>query len=318
MSTIGEDGAIVLENISKLYPGVVALDGANLVVKKGTIHGFLGPNGAGKTTTMKIISGLIPPTSGKVKIAGRLGYLPDVPPLYRHMSVRDFLFFVYDIQMLNQEINEQKKIERLNLVLEKTGLKEVENRTIEHLSKGFQQRVGIAEALIHGPDVIILDEPTVGLDPVAIKDIRDLIKSLKSEHTILFSSHLLHEVELLCDEITIISKGKILLSGPIQQIKKEFQGTFQVNVKVKKFDPEWAHEFKKAARLDDLKIYNENQECNLICYSSVDSREEISRFLVEKNCGLLKFNMEEAQLEEIFKFTMQTLKDKKHIKSGAL
>lgn len=308
MSGIESSNAILLENISKYYPGVQALTEINLQVKKGTIHGFLGPNGAGKTTTMKIISGLISPTHGKVSIHGRLGYLPDVPPLYRHMSVREFLAFVYDIQMLDQQnSNDYKNQKEQNLenVLVKTGLKEVQDRVIEHLSKGYQQRVGIAEALVHNPDVIILDEPTVGLDPVAIKDIRDLIKSLKKDHTILFSTHLLHEVEILCDDISIISQGKILLTGPIQKIKQQFQGTFQVKAQVLRFSEADAVNLKKMARLDDLRIEHTSEGIELYCYSSLDTREEISKCLVECNAGLVGFSMVDTKLEDIFKLTMQ-------------
>lgn len=308
MSGIESSNAILLENISKYYPGVQALTEINLQVKKGSIHGFLGPNGAGKTTTMKIISGLIPPTHGKVSIHGRLGYLPDVPPLYRHMSVREFLAFVYDIQMLDQEVSsdyKNHKEQNLENVLHKTGLKEVQDRVIEHLSKGYQQRVGIAEALVHNPDVIILDEPTVGLDPVAIKDIRDLIKSLKKDHTILFSTHLLHEVEILCDDISIISQGKILLTGPIQKIKQQFQGTFQVKAEVLRFSEIDAVNLKKMARLDDLRIEQGSEGVELYCYSSLDTREAISKYLVECNSGLIGFSMIDTKLEDIFKLTMQ-------------
>lgn len=308
MSGIESSNAILLENISKYYPGVQALTEINLQVKKGTIHGFLGPNGAGKTTTMKIISGLISPTHGKVSIHGRLGYLPDVPPLYRHMSVREFLAFVYDIQMLDQQNSidyKNQKEQNLENVLVKTGLKEVQDRVIEHLSKGYQQRVGIAEALVHNPDVIILDEPTVGLDPVAIKDIRDLIKSLKKDHTILFSTHLLHEVEILCDDISIISQGKILLTGPIQKIKQQFQGTFQVKAQVLRFSEADAVNLKKMARLDDLRIEHTSEGIELYCYSSLDTREEISKCLVECNAGLVGFSMVDTKLEDIFKLTMQ-------------
>ena len=304
MSGIETSEAILLENISKSYPGVLALSDINLKVRRGTIHGFLGPNGAGKTTTMKIISGLITPTSGKVSIQGRLGYLPDVPPLYRYMTVREFLEFVFEIQTLDEKPNQSMKEKNISNVLTKTGLLDVQDRVIEHLSKGYQQRVGIAEALVHNPDVIILDEPTVGLDPVAIKEIRDLIKSLKNDHTILFSTHLLNEVEILCDDISIISEGKILLTGPIQKIKQQFQGTFQVRAQVLRFFKEHENELKKIARLDDLKVEKNNEVIELCCYSSIDTREDISKYLVEKNAGLIGLSMEETKLEDIFKMTM--------------
>lgn len=308
MSVISASEAILLENISKFYPGIKAVSDIHLKVRKGTIHGFLGPNGAGKTTTMKIISGLITPTSGKVSIDGRLGYLPDVPPLYRHMTVKEFLAFVYDIQTLDVSSASDYKIHKeknINNVLSKTGLVAVQDRLIEHLSKGYQQRVGIAEALVHNPDVIILDEPTVGLDPVAIKEIRDLIKSLKQDHTILFSTHLLNEVEILCDDISIISEGKILVTGPIQKIKQQFQGTFQVKAQVMRFSPSDEESLKKVARLDDLKVEKNSEGFELSCYSSLDTREEISKLLVERNTGLLGLRMDETRLEDIFRLMMQ-------------
>lgn len=306
MSDISTGIAIELKNISKSYPGVQALKAVNLKVKKGTIHGFLGPNGAGKSTTLKVISGLITADSGEVSLDGSLGFLPDTPPLYQHMSVRNFLEFVYDIESLDQEKtkalkNKQKAIDD---VLEKAGLTEVSDRFIGHLSKGYQQRVGIAEALVHSPNVIILDEPTVGLDPVAINEIRKLISELKKEHTILFSSHLLHEVELLCDEISIINNGEILLTGKITDIKQRFQGVFHTVAVVKTIQQSQLLELKKIANIDDFKMFEREHSSEIHFYSSTDSREKISEFLVGQKCGLLELRPESVQLEEIFKRMM--------------
>lgn len=306
MSDISTDIAIELKNISKSYPGVQALNAVNLKVKKGTIHGFLGPNGAGKSTTLKVISGLITADSGEVNLNGSLGFLPDTPPLYQHMSVQSFLEFVYDIESLDQSKNQatKNKQKAIEDVLVKTGLTEVRDRFIGHLSKGYQQRVGIAEALVHSPNVIILDEPTVGLDPVAINEIRKLISELKKEHTILFSSHLLHEVELLCDEISIINHGEILLTGKIADIKQRFQGVFHNVAVVKSIQEAQLKELKNVANIDDLKIFERDHSAEIHFYSSTDTREKISEYLVVQKCGLLELRPESVQLEEIFKRMM--------------
>ncbi|MCK6595209.1 MAG: ABC transporter ATP-binding protein [Bacteriovoracaceae bacterium] len=306
MSDISTGIAIELKNISKSYPGVQALKAVNLKVKKGTIHGFLGPNGAGKSTTLKVISGLITADSGEVNLDGSLGFLPDTPPLYQHMSVRNFLEFVYDIESLDQSKTEafKNKQKAIDDVLIKTGLTEVSDRFIGHLSKGYQQRVGIAEALVHSPNVIILDEPTVGLDPVAINEIRKLISELKKEHTILFSSHLLHEVELLCDEISIISQGEILLTGKIADIKQKFQGVFHTVAVTRTINEAQILELIKMANIDDYKVFQRDHSSELHLYSSTDTREKISDFLVTQKCGLLELRPESVQLEEIFKRMM--------------
>ena len=203
--------AIEIKNLSKNYPGRVALNDISFSVKKGSVHGFLGPNGAGKSTTMKILSGLIPESSGEFKVNGKVGFLPEHPPVYPNMSVEDYLTFVLKIYSPEKSTNHIAQNSVAD-VMEKTGLTDVKERLIGNLSKGYQQRVGIAQALVHSPEIIILDEPTVGLDPVAISDIRDLINKLKKDHTILFSTHQLHDVELLCSEITLINHGRIVVS----------------------------------------------------------------------------------------------------------
>ena len=214
--------AIHLKNITKEYPGIKALNGIDLKVKRGTIHGFLGPNGAGKSTAMNIIAGLTPPSSGEVYIDGeavleddsiakaKIGLLPEHPPLYLNMRVEDYLNFC-------QEINGGRDVEDCQRVIARCGLACVKGRLIGNLSKGFRQRVGIAQSLVFGAKIIILDEPTVGLDPNAIAEVRELILELKADHTILLSTHQLHEVARICDEITIINDGKIIKTGSLLQ-----------------------------------------------------------------------------------------------------
>ena len=216
-------------NLVKEYGEHTAVKGVSFTVKKGEILGFLGPNGAGKTTTMRMLTGALAPTSGSIKISGfdvqdqplevkkRIGYLPETPPLYVDFSVESFLRFVAKIKGVESDIRE----ERLNWSLEKCGLTDVRKRVIGNLSKGYRQRVGLAQAIINKPDVLVLDEPTVGLDPNQIREIRSMIKELSGEHTIILSTHILPEVSMICDRATIIQSGRIVKEGTIQELTRE-------------------------------------------------------------------------------------------------
>lgn len=218
---------INVQNLVKNYGDFKALAGVSFEVPKGQIVGLLGPNGAGKSTTMKIITGFMPATSGTVKLDGEdiqddllksksmVGYLPENPPLYVDMRVREFLEFVSKLNDLPKENIKQ----RVDYVIERCGLKEVESRVIGTLSKGFRQRVGIAQALVHDPAVIIMDEPTVGLDPAQIVEIRNLIKSLKGSHTVILSTHILPEVVVTCDRVVLIDKGKVIVDDDVSKFK---------------------------------------------------------------------------------------------------
>jgi len=220
---------IEIRNLVKEYGEYRAVKGISFSVAKGEILGFLGPNGAGKTTTMRMITGALPPTSGTVVISGfdvlenplevkkRIGYLPETPPLYMDLSVESFLKFVAKIKGV--EKNLQK--ERREWAMEKCGLTDVRNRLIANLSKGYKQRVGLAQAIINKPDVLVLDEPTVGLDPKQIREIRTMIKELATEHTIILSTHILPEVTMICDRATIIQGGTIVKEGTIANLTKE-------------------------------------------------------------------------------------------------
>jgi len=208
---------IEVENLTKAYGPVTAVDHVSFSVHKGEILGFLGPNGAGKTTTMRILTGYMPATSGTARVAGfdvftdsmevrrHIGYLPEAPPVYPDMSVATYLDFVLRIK----NIPADKRRARVDDVLEKTSLGDKRNQLIKRLSRGYKQRVGLAQALVHDPDVIILDEPTVGLDPKQIIEVRHLIKNLAGNHTIILSTHILPEVSMTCDRVVIINKGKI-------------------------------------------------------------------------------------------------------------
>lgn len=291
--------AIEIENLCKSYPGRMALDNISFSVKKGSIHGFLGPNGAGKSTTMKILSGLIPETSGRYKVNGKVGFLPEHPPVYPNMSVYDYLKFVFSIYA--GAVNEA----RIDEVMSKTGLTDVQTRLIGNLSKGYQQRVGIAQAIIHSPEIIILDEPTVGLDPVAIADIRSLILELKKEHTVLFSSHQLHDVELLCSDITLINRGEIVVSGAIETILSSLKTNMVLKARVQNFSEEQRKKLISTFGVDSVEVAEDSEQKNTLLKiatkGKADIRAELARYLVDPSIGLLEFMEERGDLEDLFK-----------------
>jgi ABC-2 type transport system ATP-binding protein len=220
---------IQIENVTKRYGSHVALDNLNFTVNKGEVIGFLGPNGAGKSTTMNIITGYISASEGSVKVDGidilenpekvksKIGYLPELPPLYMDMTVIEYLKFVSKLKKVKKDSIEPSLQRIMNLV----KVNHVQNRLIKNLSKGYKQRVGLAQALIGDPEVLILDEPTVGLDPKEIIEIRNLIKSIGKEHTIILSSHILSEVSAVCDRVLIMSKGKLVATGTPDELSKK-------------------------------------------------------------------------------------------------
>ena len=296
--------AIEIKNLSKNYPGRVALNDISFSVKKGSVHGFLGPNGAGKSTTMKILSGLIPESSGEFKVNGKVGFLPEHPPVYPNMSVEDYLTFVLKIYSPEKSTNHIAQNSVAD-VMEKTGLTDVKERLIGNLSKGYQQRVGIAQALVHSPEIIILDEPTVGLDPVAISDIRDLINKLKKDHTILFSTHQLHDVELLCSEITLINHGRIVVSGPLNTILESLKTRLVVEARVANFSEEQRKKMMSQFRLESLDFKADPEHKNILLKISAiaesEMKKDLAYFLADPTIGLLEFFEVRLDLEELFK-----------------
>ena len=220
---------IEINNLTKRYGDFLAVDDISFNVEKGKILGFLGPNGAGKTTTMRIITGFMPPSEGNVTISGydvldeplltknKIGYLPETPPLYLDMTVSEYLNFAGLLkQVPNKKINAA-----VDNACSKVDINDVKNKVIKALSKGYKQRVGLAQAIIHDPEVLILDEPTIGLDPIQIREVRDLIKSLAGNHTIVLSTHILPEVDMTCDEVVIIKKGKIIAQDTPKNLSKK-------------------------------------------------------------------------------------------------
>jgi ABC-2 type transport system ATP-binding protein len=231
---------IEVQDLTKAYGSVTAVDHVSFKVNKGEILGFLGPNGAGKTTTMRILTGFMPATSGTARIGGfdvfndslevrrRIGYLPEAPPVYPDMSVETYLDFVARIKNVPAE----KRADRITDALQKTSTTDKRHELIKRLSRGYKQRVGIAQALVHDPDVIILDEPTVGLDPKQIIEVRHLIKSLAGTHTIILSTHILPEVSMTCDRVVIINKGKIAAVDTPQNLTTQLKGGQRVRLEV--------------------------------------------------------------------------------------
>ncbi len=231
---------IEVEHLSKIYGSTTAIQDVDFVVEKGEILGFLGPNGAGKTTTMRILAGYIPATTGTVRVAGfdvheqslavrkRIGYLPENPPLYGDMTVESFLQFVASIKGVAP--GDRRK--RVDWAIERCQLTEKRRILIRKLSKGFKQRVGIAQAIVHDPPVIILDEPTVGLDPKQIIEVRHLIKSLAEEHTIILSTHILPEVSMTCDRVTIINRGRVVATNTPAKLMADLTGNLSYQLEV--------------------------------------------------------------------------------------
>lgn len=231
---------IEIQNLTKYYGNIVGVKNLNFTVEKGEILGFLGPNGAGKTTTMNIITGYLPSTEGTVRVCGydileepaevkkRIGYLPEQPPLYFDMTVIDYLNFVSELN----KVSKKTRKSQLNDIMELVGIGEVKNRLIKNLSKGYKQRVGLAQSLIGKPEVLVLDEPTVGLDPKQIIEIRKLIKALGKEHTIILSSHILPEVSAVCERVVIIHKGEIAAIDTPENLSKSFGKVSKMSVTI--------------------------------------------------------------------------------------
>ena len=277
---------IEVENLTKYYKGIRAVEGITFNVSKGEIVGFLGPNGAGKTTTMRIIACFIPATKGTARVAGfdvfkdsfevkkRIGYLPETPPLYKEMTVTSFLEFVAKLRGV-----EGKRIKyRIDYALEKCGISDVKNRLIGNLSKGYKQRVGIAQAIIHDPEVLILDEPTIGLDPKQIAEIRHLIKELGGEHTVILSTHILPEVTMTCQRVIIINEGKIVAIDSYESLSGNLRKSEKTFIKLSKIDEDI---FKKLEMIKGLTHINrENLSENSLIVESevgVDTKQEHDR-----------------------------------------
>ena len=296
--------SVSIKSVSKNYGSQKALDKVSFEVSKGEILGFLGPNGAGKSTLMKIVTTFIAPTEGAVSVCGfdtsthsmevrrRVGYLPEHNPLYLDMYVREYLGFIAGLHGI------KRPAERVKKMVELTGLGLEQGKKIGALSKGYRQRVGLAQALIHDPEVLILDEPTSGLDPNQLAEIRNLIRSVGKEKTLMFSTHILQEVEAICDRVVIINRGKIVADGKAQDLGKNSRSSYCIVVE---FDKEVLRNelnsivgITKASKIGEYKweLFSNEQD---------DIRPKIFKFAVEKDLTVLTINRVEQNLESIFR-----------------
>jgi ABC-2 type transport system ATP-binding protein len=319
---------IEVVNLSKRYGPTLAVSGVSFNVEKGEVLGFLGPNGAGKTTTMRVITGFLPPSEGKVKVAGfdvteepmeakrHTGYLPETPPLYPDMTVAEYLAFVARIKGVSRRDIKT----RLDEVMEKCAVTDMRNRQTGKLSKGYRQRVGLAQALIHNPDVLVLDEPTAGLDPKQIIETRDLIAGLAGQHTVILSTHILPEVEKTCSRVVIIWAGQIVAVGTPDELKRRLQGFGTVLVTVEGPAADITEKFQRVGGVDKVELRESHDgRVTLEVHSEKDKdvRAELARATVESNWKLYELKTSGLSLEEIFlKLTTKDLSEEAAAKAA--
>ena len=307
---------IEVENLTKYYGTKIVLDMLSFTVNKGEVLGFLGPNGAGKSTTMKIITGYLSPTEGTVKVDGldivddslevrkRIGYLPEHPPLYLDMSVKNYLEFTAKIR----GIKGKKIKDSVDTVVEKCGIKKYYKTQCSALSKGFRQRVGVAQAMIHNPLVLVLDEPTIGLDPIQIVEIRELIKSFGGDHTVILSTHILPEVDMTCERVIIINDGIIVAQDSTANLKEHIPDSDQLIVQVRGNTSQLLSKLEKINGISSASEEEQTQDTTtykIVSGNTTDVRPEIARTVVNENLELLELKNISVTLEEIFvKVTM--------------
>jgi ABC-2 type transport system ATP-binding protein len=304
---------IKVEGVSKRYPGHTAVDNISFEVEKGQVVGFLGPNGAGKTTTMRILTCFMPPSSGTASVGGfdvmeqpmevkrRIGYLPETPPLYPEMEVAEYLTFVGKLKGMGG--NSLRK--RVDEVSEKCNVADVRNKLVSKLSKGYKQRVGLAQAIIHNPEVLILDEPTSGLDPKQILETRDLIKGLAGDHTIILSTHILPEVEQICERVVIISRGKVVATDSMENLTNRMRGSEVIGLTVEG-QPESGLVQEKLERVAGVSRVILKLAQDSTCAFEIESlqgrnvRADLARAVVEAGWNLTELRPVSMSLEEVF------------------
>jgi ABC-2 type transport system ATP-binding protein len=290
--------------LSRLFGPNVAVNDISFDLSKGEVLGFLGPNGAGKSTTMRMLTGNLAPSKGTVEICGiniveepkkakeNIGYLPEMRPLYKEFKVNEFLKIAAKLH----NVPSSKVNESINVAMEKCGLTHMSNRLIENLSNGYQQRVGIAQAIIHNPEIVILDEPTVGLDPIQIREIRKLIKEIGKEHSVILSTHILPEVEIVCDRVQIIDKGNLVFHGSIEDLKQQRRGN-KLLVGLKKVPT-----LKKLQSLFDIvKIEKSEDALHVIQFKTNDI--DVEKFIttsIKEKWGLYQISPHITSLEDTF------------------
>lgn len=302
---------IEVENLVKRYGGFEAVKGVSFVAQPGQVTGFLGPNGAGKTTTMRMLTGYLPPTAGMARVAGfdvfeqnmqvrqNVGYLPENVPLYRDMTPRAYLHYIGEIRGVKSLRN------RANAVLDRVGMLSRANSPIRSLSKGMRQRVGLASALLHDPSVIILDEPTIGLDPIQVEGLRALISELGREHTVLFSTHILSEAEQVCDNVVIINKGEVVAAGSPSTLRAELESGGRILVRVSGVGDSRAElETVRLTleKMEEISLAEFRNDALIVTPSrpDIDPRADIARTVIENGWDLMELRALAADLEEIF------------------
>jgi ABC-2 type transport system ATP-binding protein len=283
---------IEVRKLTKRYGECVAVRDLTFTVEAGRIWGLLGPNAAGKTTTMRILTGYLPATSGQATVAGfdvfekpddvkrSIGYLPENVPLYQDMTVSSYLSFVAEIK----QVPKAKRKAAVGRVVESAGLQDVRGRLIKNISRGFKQRVGIAQAMIHDPKVLVLDEPTIGLDPAQIRDIRELIRGLRGEHTILLSTHILPEVTQVCDGVVIINQGRLMASGSLESLAASVGKTDGVLVRLRRSGSDETALFRGLAGVEKVGV--EGGELRIEWGRGRDLRDDVARLALDKGLGL--------------------------------
>lgn len=302
---------IEVKNLVKKYGSHTAVDHLSFQIEKGHIYGLLGPNGAGKSTTMNIMTGYLGATEGKVIINGHdilkepeeakkaVGYLPEMPPLYMDMTVKEYLMFAAELK----KVKKQGRNDEVNKVMKMIRIFDVKDRLIKNLSKGYRQRVGLAQAVLGFPEIIILDEPTVGLDPKQIIEIRELIRELAKEHTVILSSHILAEVREVCDYIMIIAKGKLVASDTPENLERQMGGKDSVEIETRLLPERTEEILSKVAGITKVTYPKSEPGITRAVIESeadMDVREEIFRAFAREECALLSMFRQKKTLEDIF------------------
>ncbi len=303
---------IEIKNVSKKYGNFIAVDNISFNIKKGEIVGLLGPNGAGKSTTMNMITGFIEQTEGEITIGGydilkdpktakkQIGYMPEGVPLYNDLTVKEFVSYMADLK----EVIKKEKKDKVQKVIEQTDLQNVQNKLIKNLSRGYKQRVSLAGALVGDPEILILDEPTVGLDPKQITEIRNLIKGLGKTHTIILSSHILSEISQICNKVIIINSGKIIAEDTPKNLEEKVKKQNQLSVTVEDKETKIEEVTKQIKGIKEIKLMKDNEDGTKEYVISVNENQDIRKEIFERyaknNITIFELKKNEATLEDAF------------------
>ncbi len=302
---------VKVTHLTKIYGDYLAVDDISFEIENGHVYGFLGPNGAGKSSTMNMITGYLAPTRGTIlindismmkqpeKAKALIGYLPEIPPLYSDMTVTEYLKFVAELK----GISKFERMDKIHKIIETVKLETVEERLIKNLSKGYKQRVGLAQALMNDPEIIILDEPTVGLDPKQIVEVRDLIRKLGEDHTVILSTHILSEVSAVCDRVIVISRGRIAADDSIGHLVEQYNEKQQLTLVVKGNSSNAEKVIGTIAGIEEKKMLEENAgscKIRIIAEPGMDIREEISVKCSESGLTVLELNVQNISFEDVY------------------